>query len=136
MIELKLNPTQKDLRIFAALQMVFFAIVAWLVWRSTRSTMLVSGIIVASTIVGLLGIPVPRSIRWIYVVWMLAVFPIGWVVSHVVLAAVYFGLFTPIGILMRLCGRDPMARGFEPATESYWKTRTEPSDTGRYFRQF
>jgi len=45
------------------------------------------------------------------------------VVSPVVLGIMFFGVFTPVGWVMRLAGRDPMARSWEPETESYWVKR-------------
>ena len=45
------------------------------------------------------------------------------VVSPVVLGAIFFGVFTPAGFVMRLVGRDAMARRFDPAAKSYWVKR-------------
>jgi hypothetical protein len=67
---------------------------------------------------------------------MLAVFPIGWVVSHVVFAAVYYLVFTPIGWLLRASGHDPMERQWDRAAMTYWKRRGEAPEAERYFRQF
>ena len=39
---------------------------------------------------------------------MVLAFPIGWTVSQVMLALMFFGLFTPIGLVFRLIGRDPL----------------------------
>ena len=58
-------------------------------------------------------------------------------VSHVVLALVYYLVFVPIGLLMRLFGYDPMKRGFDPEAATYWTARDpKASEPKRYFRQF
>ena len=67
---------------------------------------------------------------------MLAAVPIGWTLSHLVLGAVYYGVFTPIGLVMRLLGHDPLERRFDPTATSYWIERTDRSDPARHFRQF
>jgi hypothetical protein len=67
---------------------------------------------------------------------MAAVFPIGWVVSHTVFAAVYFLVITPIGLALRAAGHDPMERKWNPQSATYWKPREEPPAPSRYFRQF
>jgi hypothetical protein len=67
---------------------------------------------------------------------MVAAFPIGWVLSHVLLAIVYYGVFTPIGRVMRMRGRDPMQRRFDSQTESYWVPRNSEKSAQDYFRQF
>ncbi len=48
------------------------------------------------------------------------------IVSPIVLVAIFFGLFVPLGLLRRRFGDDPMAREFEGARESYWISREPP----------
>lgn len=48
------------------------------------------------------------------------------VVSPVVLGVLYYGLFTPTGLVMRLFGRDVLHRRFDPAARSYWVERSPP----------
>lgn len=79
---------------------------------------------------------VPSLGRRVWVGWMLAAFPIGWTISHAVLAAVYYLVLTPIGLLMRLVGRDPMRRRLDPRAETYWIEREGRRDSTSYFRQF
>jgi hypothetical protein len=66
-----------------------------------------------------------------------AAWPIGFVVSHVILALVYYLVFTPVGLAMRIFRYDPMNRRFDDAAQSYWVVR-DPAATPpkRYFRQF
>jgi hypothetical protein len=80
---------------------------------------------------------VPSAGRQLYVGWMLAAVPIGWTISHVVLAVVYYVVLTPIGLLMRLVGRDPMQRRLDRSgSGSYWIERPPRRDSSSYFRQF
>ena len=74
--------------------------------------------------------------RGVYVVWMAAVFPIGWLVSHLLLAAIYYLVITPIGIMMRVCGYDPMQRRWDRQATTYWKPRRDTDDPKRYFKQY
>lgn len=48
------------------------------------------------------------------------------IVSPIVLGVIFFGIFTPVGIVMRLAGRDAMSRRFEPQKPSYWIAREPP----------
>ena len=66
----------------------------------------------------------------------LAAFPVGFVVSHLVLAILFFGVLTPAGLLMRLLGRDPLERKFDEGRKSYWVDLPEPKEPRDYFRQF
>ena len=56
------------------------------------------------------------------------------VVSPVILGLIFFGLFTPIGVVMRLAGRDAMKRAWEPARPSYWERREPPGPAEDSFR--
>jgi len=38
----------------------------------------------------------------------------------------FFGVLTPLGLVLRLIGRDPLKLGFDPRAPSYWITRTSP----------
>ncbi len=45
---------------------------------------------------------------------------LGWVNNHLLLGLFYFLFMVPLGLFMRLFGRDPMHRRLEPGTESYF----------------
>lgn len=47
------------------------------------------------------------------------------VMNPLILGIIFFGLFTPMSLLMRLIGRDALSRKFLPVTTSYWLERTE-----------
>ncbi len=131
------NPSRRDLRWFAGLLIVFCAVLAGLWWRRTHGTTGPAILIVIGTLLGSVGLANPGAIRWLYVGWMAAVWPIGWVVSHALLAAIFWGVITPIGLMLRLTGRDPMRKSFDRTASSYWIARPpETSEPQRYFRQF
>ncbi len=72
----------------------------------------------------------------VYRAWMLAALPTGWVVSHVLLGIVYYGVITPIGLFLRLIGRDLLGLRMERGAASYWRQRGPGEGAGRYFRQW
>lgn len=48
--------------------------------------------------------------------------------NPLVMGAVYFGCIVPLGLLMRLFGRDPLTRRFDAAKESYWADTPASTD--------
>jgi hypothetical protein len=54
----------------------------------------------------------------------------------VLLAVIFFGVFLPLGVLLRIVGKDPLERRFERARPSYWTTPREARDKASYFRMF
>jgi hypothetical protein len=65
------------------------------------------------------ALTVPRLLTPAYRIWMTIGDALGWVNSRLLLGVVFYGLVTPMGIAMRLWGRDPMRRRFEPGADSY-----------------
>ena len=146
MIELDWKPDRGKLRVFGATSLVAFgAIGAWIFFRhsfmefeiapdNARITGFVLwGVAVTS---GLLAIVAPFALRPLYVGLSLLTFPIGFVMSFVVLGVIYYGIFAPMGIFFRVIGRDTMSRRFDTDLQSYWIRRTVVTDPKRYFRQF
>ncbi len=134
-IEVNKNPSGKDFAIFAGAFTVAFGLVGLLLRHEGHPT---GGAVVWAVGAGLLVVflAVPRLRRPLYLGWIYAFFPLGFVLSHVVLAAIYYLVFTPIGLLSRLVGRDPLRLRSGGDLETYW-VRREPTttDTSRYFRQ-
>jgi len=56
------------------------------------------------------------------------------IVSPVVMAVIFFVVFTPVAFVMRLAGRDSLARRYEPASPSYWKRRDPPGPAEDSFK--
>ena len=67
--------------------------------------------------------------------WMRFGFLLGMIVSPIVLGVIFFGLFTPIAVLMRLSGRDEMRLKFSRKA-SHWITRSEPIKSESFKHQF
>lgn len=136
LIEINHNPSRRELRQFAGIWFPALAVViSYWVWQLSDATSALC-VLTAALVAGAVGVARPTWFRYVYIGWMYAAFPIGWTVSHLVLGATYYLLFTPLGLAMRLFGRDPMRRKFDPTTSTYWIPRKERTDPDRYFRQF
>ena len=95
-----------DIATFQRLWLVATGLLAW-------SFDVVSGTSASYTIItaiggciGVAGLLLPWTIRPLFVGLMVLTAPIGWAVSQVFLAVVFFGVFTPIAMVFRLLGRD------------------------------
>jgi uncharacterized membrane protein len=61
----------------------------------------------------------PDSMRALYKGWMRVAMAIGDVINRIILAIVYFVVITPVGIVMRWTGKDPMCRTLDKNAVSY-----------------
>lgn len=74
--------------------------------------------------------------RLIYPLWYGLAACIGIVVANLLFMILYFGLFTPMGLFMRLRGRDPLRLKMRKDTASYWEDAPETPPSTQYFKQY
>ena len=67
--------------------------------------------------------------------WMRFGLLLGMIVSPIVLGIIFFGLFTPIAMLMRLSGRDELRLKFTQKA-CHWISRGEPIKSESFKQQF
>ena len=61
---------------------------------------------------------------------------IGYVVSAVLLRAIYYLLFTPMALWFRICGKDAMQRQLDAGGSSYWQDHPGGRSPASYFRLY
>jgi Saxitoxin biosynthesis operon protein SxtJ len=130
------KPSDRMLRQFSGLWILFFgAIAAWQGLHQHRhSTAIILAVV--AVVGGVLGLAWPRGIKPIFIGWMALAFPIGWVISRLILGILFYGLFTPVAWIFRLMGRDAMALKPQPQAATYWLPKEHDVDKARYFNQF
>ena len=114
--------------------MIFFGVIG--AFRHAAGAERTAQVLWAIGGLGIVGILLPRFMRYVYLAWMVVVFPIGWLVSNLLLTMVFCLVVTPLGLVMRLTGRDPMRRALDPDRSSYWEKRPSPPEARAYFKQF
>ena len=119
LIRVDWNPSGRKVRQFGLLLALFSVLsAAWWAWRGHGDKARIIG--PAGAVLGLLCAALPGALgRPVYMVWMGASFLIGCIVSPILMGLLFYGLFTPLGLLLRLLGRDAL-RLKRPAAESYW----------------
>src|SRR5262249_49839280 len=92
------NPSAKMLRQFGAAWLVFFGIAAARLYHRGHHT---AGeiVAVAAIVVGIAGLVKPMLVRGIFVTWMILAFPMGWLVSQVMLLVMYYVFLTPVALV-------------------------------------
>jgi hypothetical protein len=98
---------------------VFLALGGWWLYRG-RFTAVASTLLILGATLALLGAVYPQSLVVPNRLWMGMAEAMGFVMTRVILGVVFFLIVTPIGLIRRLTGGDPLGRR-GARTESYWK---------------
>lgn len=110
---------------------VFLLIGLWPLWHQLPvrlwATYLGAGLIVA-------GLLLPAMLAPARAVWMRIGHVLGFINTRLILSVVFFVLITPIGLLLRLFGKDPLERRPQGGKVTYWQTKP-PNDTHQSMKQ-
>lgn len=143
MVSINFDPTEKMLRQFGWICAFFLPLLAWAFtgrprpWNSAAADWKWVGIfLIIGIAIALIGMAFPKFIKPIFVGLSIVTFPIGLVLSEVILFLFFFVVFLPFGLVFKLIGRDAMERRFEPAKATYWVAKRQPANVRQYFRQF
>lgn len=145
LVEVDWNPDDRTLRHFGVVGLLGFGLVAFLAWKEllvfsfglgAAREPLALGLAGLALLSALLGALWPRGNRPIFVAVTALALPIGFVLSYVIMIALYYLAIAPIGLALRALGRDPMDRRFLPAARSYFEDARPPRPRERYFKQF
>lgn len=82
----------------------------------------------------LLGLIWPRALVWPNRAWMLLAEALSWITTRIILGIVFFLVVTPIGVVKRLMGWDPLSRR-APRGESYWRPYSERQRNPRHYEK-
>lgn len=73
-----------------------------------------------------IALVIPRILHPLNVAWMKLGFLMGMIVSPIVLGILFFLAVTPMGIFLRLTGKDLLRLKLDKSAASYWIARTPP----------
>jgi len=61
----------------------------------------------------------PTTLKPIYRAWMALGVILGWINTRIILGVMYYLVFLPAGMIMKLMGKDPLNRKFDAKANSY-----------------
>jgi hypothetical protein len=145
MIELDFNPDDRTLRQFGFIALVGFGFVAAIAWFEVLVFAFglgdgrpwVAGIFAGlALLTALLSVVYPKGNRFIYVGLAVITYPIGFVLSYVIMGLLFFGIIAPTSMALRIVGHDPLHRRYDPEASSYWSACRPAREKSAYFKQF
>lgn len=84
-----------------------------------------------------LGLISPITLKHVYKLWMGFGIVLGHLVSSIILSLLFYLVITPIGIVLRILGKDYLNRGFSKKEGTYWiKRERREFEPGRYEKMY
>jgi predicted PurR-regulated permease PerM len=83
----------------------------------------------------LAGVLAPALLAPVYRGWMKFGHFMGRVNSTIILTVVFFIIFTPVGLILKIINRDVLKRTFEKEAKTY-RVQSEPTNTKKLERPF
>lgn len=97
-------------------------------WRLYGGSLLVS----LGVLIFLWSVVSPATLGPVYRGWMAFGMKLGTIVSSILLTVAYFLVVTPVGLLMRLTGTDPLDRAVHREARTYWHPHAGPRPPSDY----
>ena len=126
---------KKDLRSFGVIIGIIFLLVAgFLFYREKESFQIF--LYIAGAFIGF-GLIIPIILKPIYIVWMTFAVILGWFMTRVILSLLFYVIITPIGVVLRIFGKDFLELKKQSVQGSYWNQRDSNLEKNQnYEKQF
>lgn len=134
MIAAAFQASPRQLRQFAWAAPIGFALVGWMLRKFGLAEWWPYAGLGLGLVVLLVGLAQPLALRPLYVLAMVIAAPIGWIVSNVAVAILYYLMIVPLGLFFRAIGRDALDLRTERG-RSAWSARPVETDPSSYYRQ-
>jgi hypothetical protein len=99
---------------------VVFSLLAAFTWWHSGATWKFYACLSVVAVFGLLGLVYPSVLRPLNLLWLKFGLLLHKVINPVIMGLLFFGIFTPMGVVMRLFGVDFLRMRGKPASGSYW----------------
>lgn len=118
----KLKENPRDWILFTLSSSIVLLILGWI--GQKRGYFPLSwfyGLALGAGLLLLTGLVQPQVLRPLYRVGMTLAFYVGQMVGRILLVTIFLFVVTPLGIFLRLLGKDLLDRSLSRKMDSYWK---------------
>jgi hypothetical protein len=126
--------TKKELRSFGlitgAIVLVLFGVAPWLI-----SGKLHKWPFIIAAVLWMPALIFPMVLEPVYHGWMKFGHVMGWINTRIILSIMFYLIIAPIGLIMKILGKDPMRRKLDSSVESY-RIESDKKDKSHVERVF
>jgi hypothetical protein len=114
-----------------------FAFLAVTLIFSIKHKHIITPAFIIALIFFILAMVAPFLLKPVYIFWMRLGYILGWINTRIILSILFYFIFTPIGLCMRLFGIDLLEKRINKNKKSYWiEKEKEGLACQSYERQF
>jgi len=129
----QINASPKEVRKFGiTFSILSVGLVVFLLYRGNDLWMLFVGSAIFFLLTGLFAYAILKPV---YVGWMTFAFALGWVNARIILGVVFYLIFTPIGLILRLFRKDLLNLRFNKSATTYWTKRHPEKFSNKRYEQ-
>jgi len=114
----KIKSDKKALREFGLVMAAFFAIIGLIAMFRGRAHY--AHLLSAAGLFGLAAALLPRLLLPLQKAWMAFSIVIGFFMSRIIMMVLFYGVMTPMGLAMRIFGKDVLDQRIDKDKASYW----------------
>ena len=109
---------KSELRKFGnTIGIILMIIAGFLFWKEKESFQILLSV---GILLCVLGIAIPIILKPVYWIWMIFANILGWIMTRLILSLLYYGIFTPIGLIARLFGKQFLELKWDKTSSTYW----------------
>ena len=126
---------KKDIRSFGITFGIIFLIIAGFLYYQEKDSFQLFIYLAGSF--SSLGIILPIILKPFYMIWMIFAVILGWFMTKVILSLLFFLVVTPIGLVLKIMGKDLLELKKQEVQGSYWNMRESKKEQNQnYEKQF
>lgn len=114
-----LSPDRQELRKFgfvfaAGLVIIFGLFFPWLAERPWPGWPFIAAAVFFAA-----GLVIPQALMPLYKLWMKVGHVLGWINTRIILGVVFFAIFAPVALILKVLGKDPLRRTLDSEVGTY-----------------
>ncbi|MDA0237131.1 MAG: SxtJ family membrane protein [Proteobacteria bacterium] len=109
-------------RTFGYFFSALFAAIAFYLFAKNQSVVVYVGLITLTVLLSVAATFKPDLLLPLNRLWIRFGHLLGKIISPIIMGAIYFGLFVPMGLVMRVFGRDELRLRIKPC-QTYWRPK-------------
>lgn len=119
----KLNIDKQELKRYGITMGGIFLVIAVFIFIRHKHSILFAPVMSVALIFLVVAASRPIFLKPAYLVWMKFALALSWINTRLILIVIFYLVFTPIGLVMRLCGIDLLTRKIDKQRGSYWEKK-------------